>query len=785
MGKVKNQGSRKKVKRASSPRNVVTIERVLGAANFGGGHDEEPVHIQTSVRAAQLPAKDPEFTGRQRETSQICEELANGGSVALFGSPGVGKTALAIHVAHNLIATFPDAQLYVNLNGDEGRNADIDRVLESFLRALGFAGNEIAKDLSEKISQYRSALYGRRCIVVVDNAINEGQIRDLLPGAQNSVLIATSRHSLGGLAGVRRHRIDTLRTSDSVSLLTEVVGIDRVNKEKGAAEEISALCGGLPLALRITSNRLRDRPHWGLSYYADKLRNEQHRLGFLRSGDLEVRASFALSYAELDEIEKKTFRLLGVTSAAGLGVRLVSNLLQVGEADAEAMLESLAERSLLQLAPAPGRYQMHDLMRVFALERLQEEEGPQVVAHLLESLALWYGTMAEKADLAIFGENENANGLEFPSPEAATDWLESEHLALVDAVRAAYERQLYGAVIRISSSLARFFERRLHGNSWKKVADYHLESARALEEKEEIVYAIVGYVRMSEKVTSEEGATVALLDEAYELAKGLGSRTHEAAVLYHVGCAAHEKKKYDEARRILSRSAELAKKSKSHHQQGNALLALSDTFLELGEYSEAAECCEKARLIFLIQRDRHCQGNSWSRLGWVNLKQGKSDEAAECFGTAARKYGEVYDLHCAGMAGLNASKALFESGDFINSRIMCQAAYEKFSRINDLSCGCRALARLARLDRLAGEHEMAIEKYKRVCVILRAHGSKRELAQNLKFLGEAVIEFSGHQAAHPYLEEAIATASGIDGKLVAQIRKSLGVDSSVSLPSAE
>ncbi|MYR38303.1 tetratricopeptide repeat protein [Streptomyces sp. SID4944] len=760
MGKSKKAHRRKKEKVAASPRNMVTIERVLGSANFGERHDTDLVHLNPTVRPAQLPARDPDFAGRSEELETLRRELIQGGAVAVFGKPGVGKTAFTVELAHALTLSFPEAQLYVNLNGASGDSVDVERVLESFLRALGFSGGEIAQSFDEKISQYRSALNGRRCIVVVDNAANENQVRQLLPGSSACVTIVTSRQSLGGLAGVRRHRMDTLNLTDSNSLLSAVIGEERVQAEPSAARELADRCGGLPLALRITANRLRDRPNWSLSYYAEKLSSERRRLELLRFGDAEVRASISLSYVGLEPAERELFRRLGIIPASSFGEQVISHLTEMDEVDASLLLERLTERNLLEVAPQPGRYQMHDLIRVFALERLEEEEGAEAVALLFKHMVLWYAFMAETADGAIFDGEEKSESI-FSSAEEATDWLESEHLTMVEVTRLAYAREMHEEVLRIGSALSLFFERRLHGNSWRKVSDYALESARVLGKKETLISALIGYVRMSEKFPSNEDSTVNLLDEAYNLAKGIGSRRYEAKVLYRLGRVARGKEKLAEAERILLRSAEMAKQAKSHHTEGNAHLALADIYITLGRHDEAKSSCEKARLIFLMQGDRHCQGNSWRSLGELHIDKGDHGRAVECFSVATRLYESVHDVHCSGMTRMAAAESLIFSEDFVRARIHSERAYEQFTGIGDLHCQCKALVALAFLDRNAGNYPAAIDRLERAGEILRANGSRRALARHLQLLGQTVQKHAGDEEAARYFAEAVATAKGV------------------------
>lgn len=228
--------------------------------------------------------------------------------------PGIGKTTLAIHVAHKLRDEFPDGQMYANLRGGEVKAADPASVLAGFLRELDVDGRDIPEDLDERARMYRTLLAGQRVLLVLDNAVDENQVRPLLPGGVGCAVLLTSRSRLAGLAGLAgAHPIplEVMPPAEAIEMLTRVIGKKRAHAESAALEDIARLCSYLPLALRIASTRLVSRPAWRVSWFASKLSSESSRLDVLKAGDLEVRASFAVSYHGLDPEQQHAFRLLG------------------------------------------------------------------------------------------------------------------------------------------------------------------------------------------------------------------------------------------------------------------------------------------------------------------------------------------------------------------------------------------------------------------------------------------------------------------------------------------
>ena len=327
-----------------------------------------------------LPADIADFTGREDQIERIVEHLKSSETVgicAVAGMPGVGKSALAIHVAHKLTeAEFPDMQLHIDLRGVDGNALEPSDVLAAWLRWV-FALDEslIPQSLQERSAMYRSLLSGKRAIIVLDNARDEAQVRPLLPGSATCAVIVTSRRVLGALEGSKFINLPTLPKLKALDFLKKSIDASRVNKELVAATEIVQLCGLLPLAIRIVGGTLKIKLHWTLSEYAHRLVEEKERLSHLKLSDLDVRASFELSYQELSESDAELFYYLGILEGKQFGQALASSLID-GNSGVLDRLERLADTQLLE-ALGDQRYQFHDLIRLFAREKLNRLVTPK------------------------------------------------------------------------------------------------------------------------------------------------------------------------------------------------------------------------------------------------------------------------------------------------------------------------------------------------------------------------------------------------------------------------
>ncbi|MGW2289591.1 AfsR/SARP family transcriptional regulator [Streptomyces phaeochromogenes] len=400
------------------------------------------------VRPAQLPATVSDFTGRASFVSELGDVLSSAeGRVmavsALAGIGGVGKTTLAVHVAHQARGAFPDGQLYVDLQGAGARAAEPETVLGAFLRALGAADSSIPDSLAERAALFRSMLDGRRVLVLLDNARDAAQVRPLLPGTEGCAALITSRVRMVDLVGAHLVDLDVMSPEEALQLFTKIVGAERVAAERESALDVVAACGFLPLAIRIAASRLAARRTWTVSVLAAKLADERRRLDELQAGDLAVKATFELGYGQLEPAQARAFRLLGLADGPDISLAAAAAVLNLPVEATEDLLESLVDTSLLESA-APGRYRYHDLVRLYARACAERDEQPpsERAAAMSRLLDFYLATAAEvyaierPGDRLVDGlEPTEYAGLHFTDGSAALDWLYNEAAPLLACVR--------------------------------------------------------------------------------------------------------------------------------------------------------------------------------------------------------------------------------------------------------------------------------------------------------------------------------------------------------------
>lgn len=403
------------------------------------------------VRPAQLPASVSDFTGRAAFVRELGDRLAGasaeGGVMAVSavaGIGGVGKTTLAVHVAHAVAGVFPDGQLYVDLQGTGARPAEPETVLASFLRSLGVTDAAIPESLADRAALYRSTLAGRRVLALLDNAHDAAQIRHLLPGTPGCAAVITSRVRMVGLAGAHLVDLDVMSPEEALQLFTRIVGAERVAGERQAALDVVAACGFLPLALRIAASRLATRRTWTVAFLARKLSDERRRLDELKAGDLAVKATFELGYGQLTPQQARAFRLLALADGPDISLEAGAAVLDMDVHDTEDLLETLVDISLIESA-GPARYRFHDLLRLYARDCAERHEGDEARCAALSRLLDFYlASAARTYELENPGDRVldhlspvGRPGLVFASRQEGLDWLFNEAPSLLAAVQQA------------------------------------------------------------------------------------------------------------------------------------------------------------------------------------------------------------------------------------------------------------------------------------------------------------------------------------------------------------
>ncbi|MGW3111991.1 AfsR/SARP family transcriptional regulator [Streptomyces sp. NPDC001091] len=594
------------------------------------------------VLPAQLPASVPDFTGRAAFVTELSEVLASASEAegrvmavsALAGIGGVGKTTLAVHVAHRARAAFPDGQLYVDLQGAGPRPAEPETVLGSFLRALGTADSAVPDSPEERAALYRSVLDGRRVLVLLDNAKDAAQVRPLLPGTEGCAALVTSRVRMVGLAGAHLVDLDVMSPEEALSLFTKIVGEERVAAERKAALDVVAACGFLPLAIRIAASRLAARRTWTTSVLAAKLADERRRLDELQAGDLAVKATFELGYGQLEPAQARAFRLLGLAYGPDLSLAAAAALLDLGPEDTEDLLESLVDTSLLESA-APGRYRFHDLVRLYAracAERDEREPGERAAA-LSRLLDFYLATAARVYAIERPGDRtvehlhpHGHGGLSFAGHRDALDWLYAEADCLLACVRQSVaEGSLRRAVdlLLVAKDLAESgANAHQFGAAATVVRDAAAEAGDALVEGRARTTLAQVHVNAGRFDEAEAEA-----ERAVELAGSAGDPWIDCNAPSERGIVAAYRNRHAEAETYLQRTLTAYRADGNLPGEASALCNLSRVHLSMGRIDSAVELAGEGVAVYRHLGLTVRLANGSYALGLALAESGRTEEA--------------------------------------------------------------------------------------------------------------------------------------------------------------
>ncbi|MCC8244024.1 tetratricopeptide repeat protein [Saccharothrix sp. NEAU-S10] len=408
----------------------------------------------------QLPAPQRWFTGRAKEIADLTEPSATVVITAIGGAGGIGKTALALHWAHQHVDDFPDGQLYVNLRGFDpvGDPVTPQQALRGFLEALGV--DDPPADLDAQAALYRSLVADKRMLVVLDNARDTTQVTPLLPGGARCTVLITSRLQLLGLLtahGARSVALDVLDEHESRDFLVARLGAQRVEAEPDVTRELLVLCGGLPLALSIIAARAVTQPDLPLSALTEELKDQ--RLDALDDLSADLRTVFACSLRVLTPAATELFGLIGLTSAPDLGLKAITAL--TGRADTRRLLRELEAAHLVQQHRV-GRYRMHDLVRLYAAE-----VAPAHADANLKAFIGYFAATAHHGDMLIEPHRPPIPAPEgYPAPladvTAAMDWFDAEHESLLAAQRLAGDHRWHDVAWHLAWALTNYHLRRGH-----------------------------------------------------------------------------------------------------------------------------------------------------------------------------------------------------------------------------------------------------------------------------------------------------------------------------------
>ncbi|XVU21359.1 helix-turn-helix domain-containing protein [Actinoplanes sp. CA-054009] len=538
-----------------SPR-ARTIEAI--ADGLGLGRDERH-RLLAAARAGRvaglpvaglpLPRRVSDFTGREAELARIARWTAGSSAAApapvvvVSGPPGVGKTSLAVQAAQ---AWPADAHLFVDLRGLDDKPLTPAAVLGKLIRALSPDQQAVPREPDEVAALWQTLSRDRRLVVVLDNAISEGQVRPVLPPHGPAVVLVTSRRALSGLEGVRRLRLDALSETDAVALLGAI--LDDPGASAESLRRIAELCVRVPLALRIAGNRLLSRPGWTPADLIARLAAQERRLDALAAGDLQVKAAFNLSYQQLSGVARRLFRRLALVPGPSAGAELAGVLVQEPIAVTEDALDELIELSLLQQRP-DGRLEFHDLLRLYAQGELEREEGAADRAAAIRRRDDWLLGTAVTAGLFFepgHGAPPAGSGSLLTTGAQAGDWLRDEAENWLPALQSAAAAGDDRRVVEVADSLHWFSDGWANWPHWLDVFSLSVAAARKLGD-DRLTAIHLGYLSWVHIVCL--GQPEIALDrarEALDHARRAGDRKQIAWAHYYIGWALSRRQRWDD-----------------------------------------------------------------------------------------------------------------------------------------------------------------------------------------------------------------------------------------------
>src|SRR5215470_16302505 len=353
---------------------------VAAARGRGSAQDVVAARKRTTLAAFAaaatrgLPRDIASFTGRQADLDRLAEGLdylaAGGGVVgicAIGGMAGVGKTTFAVHAAHRLAGSFPDGQFYLPLHAHTRGQRPVDPAdaLSSLLLTAGFPAAQIPPGLETRAARWRDHVAGKKILLLLDDAAGHKQVRPLLPGTGTSLVLLTSRRRLAALGDATVISLDTLASQEAAALLARLAGRPGLQPGDGAVGEITRLCGYLPLAIGLIASQLRHHPAQTAESVAASLAAAADRGELMRAENLSVAAACDLSYADLTDGQQRLFGRLGLIPGTSFDAHAAAALDGTSPGKARRQLDELYDQHLIT-ERAPGRYQLHDLLREHA-----------------------------------------------------------------------------------------------------------------------------------------------------------------------------------------------------------------------------------------------------------------------------------------------------------------------------------------------------------------------------------------------------------------------------------
>ncbi|GHH44716.1 tetratricopeptide (TPR) repeat protein [Streptomyces umbrinus] len=753
---------------------------------------------------AGLPRRSATFAGRHNELAQILAALAPAtpgeaneaeGTVMVTGLAGTGKTELVLQAAHRALhdqTWFPGGVLFVDLHGyDAERRVTPKRALGTLLRALGIPPEHIPPGLEERVLVYRSALgalaaAGRRVLVVLDDVPATRHVRHLLPSDGSTATLVSSRHSLADLDALaltlRELPADEGRELLGDALRTALPDDSRMADEASEAGRLVALCGGLPLALRILASLLVDVPSRPLSHLRRDLADAHSRLSVLSREKRAVTAAFELSYRRLTKEQAKLFRLISLHPGPDFSTEATAELSGENLRKTERLLLDLARRHMVEPRDPYGRWQQHSLVRLYAREQLVSDDGAWGKA--LMRLLAHFHRMTTLACESLFHPARTRPAAEsaFTDRAEALQWLEAERPTLVAATLWAHDAGDDLVCVALAVPVSKILMETRYLEDAGRVLSAGIRSCRRRKDRfhEASLLSALGVVLRDKRKLRR---SVRAHHKAIKICKGLQERQALASALNNLGLSLHEQRRFEQAVASHTEAAQLFKRTGDRIGVARALSNTGETLTELGRTEEAAHSLRKAAKIFRKQGDLRAYAQALGSLAKATRDDGKAEQAIELHKRALDLADGLLTPHERSVELSNLSGTLTAAGEFEAALTAQQEALTTFRQLRDRRGEAMALGNMALVRQKQGRWNKAVRLHTLALEAFLEGKDDHGLASELENLAFALLQQGCNIEALENLELAADlyrqtrdTERAVDTlNVVDQVRRRIGV----------
>jgi tetratricopeptide (TPR) repeat protein/transcriptional regulator with XRE-family HTH domain len=738
-----------------------------------------------------LPRDMAAFTGRHAELARLMQAVAGpaaaaGGGVvgicAIDGMAGIGKTTFAVHAAHRLAGSFPDGQFFLPLHAHTAGQRPVGPAdaLASLLLTAGMPAAQIPPGLAARAARWRDQVAGKKILLLLDDAAGHEQVAPLLPGTAGSLVLVTSRRRLAALQDAAVISLDTLPPGEAAELMVRLAARPGLHAGDTPVGEITRLCGRLPLAIGMLASQLRHHPAWTASQLATDLVAARDRLELMQAENLSVGAAFGLSYTDLTQGQQRLFRRLGLHPGPDIDAYAAAALGETSLDQARRHLEGLYDQHLLA-EPAPGRYQLHDLLREHSRALAAADDPAESAAAIGRLLDYYLHTAAAAGRHFVSWASANRRPLVGRQPAYAPDlstagpagaWLEAERANLHAAADYAADCGRSQHAIAIPAAIGGFLAARGH---WDQSAALHqtaLSAARRADDRlgEAGTLAELGVLQ---REMGHYPAAAASLTRSVALYEEAGHLPGQGSALQRLGFLRVVTGDYPTAAASHQRALALARSAGDRSAEAAALTSLGLVQHLTGDYPAATASQQQALALFRDLGDLLGQAYALNDLGVMQQETGDHPAAAESQQQALALFrdlgyllGQAYALNDLGIVQQ-------ETRDYPAATASHQQALALFRDLGNLLGQAEALNRLGELSSRTSATGQARERHTQALAIAQEISMPLEQARALEGLGQTHLQDGNPGQAAAHLQQALAVYQRIGSPGAQRIRETL------------